>query len=163
MMNDDTSTGNKKNGGCCAFTQKHQIGTILLFAILGVGLGVGLSFWEPDNSDAKKMTLQWIGLIGDLFLRALKCFVLPLVFVNVIIAVVDMMMIGKASSIGWTVIGLYLTTTVAAAVSYFMVVVLLYCSIFLLLNTIILFVPNYIFFPPSLFPSLSLSLSLSLL
>jgi len=114
-MNDDTSTGNKKNGGCCAFTQKHQIGTILLFAILGVGLGVGLSFWEPDNSDAKKMTLQWIGLIGDLFLRALKCFVLPLVFVNVIIAVVDMMMIGKASSIGWTVIGLYLTTTVAAA------------------------------------------------
>merc|ERR1712194_50786 len=35
---------------------------------------------------------------------------------NVIISVVDMMSIGKASSIGWTVIGLYLTTTVTAAV-----------------------------------------------
>jgi Na+/H+-dicarboxylate symporter len=103
--------------GFCAFTQKHQILTILFFALLGVGLGVGLSFWEPANadSDTKKITLQWIGLIGDLFLRSLKCFVLPLVFVNVIISVVDMMTIGKASSIGWTVIGLYLFTTVAAA------------------------------------------------
>ena len=116
-MNEDT-TENKKNG-FCAFTQKYQILTILFFAIIGVGLGVGLSFWELDdaNDDTKKITLQWIGLIGDLFLRSLKCFVLPLVFVNVIISVVDMMNIGKASSIGWTVIGLYLFTTVAAAVS----------------------------------------------
>merc|ERR1711983_221452 len=58
---------------------------------------------------------QWIGLVGDLFIRALKCFVLPLVFVNIIISVVDMMSVGRAASIGWTVIALYLITTVAAA------------------------------------------------
>jgi L-cystine uptake protein TcyP (sodium:dicarboxylate symporter family) len=113
-------------GKFCAITRKYQILTILFFALLGVGLGVGLSFWEPADadSDTKKITLQWIGLIGDLFLRSLKCFVLPLVFVNVIISVVDMMTIGKASSIGWTVIGLYLFTTVTAAVSIIIVFII---------------------------------------
>jgi Na+/H+-dicarboxylate symporter len=51
---------------------------------------------------------------GDLFIRALKCVVLPLVFVNVIISVVDMMNLGKASAVGYKTIGLYLLTTIAA-------------------------------------------------
>ena len=37
-------------------------------------------------------------------------------FVNVIISIVDMMSVGKASSIGWTVIGLYIATTIMAAI-----------------------------------------------
>jgi len=106
----------KNKGGCCGFLYNHQVVAILIFAVVGIGAGIGLSFWQPDDTVTKKVTIQWIGLVGDLFLRGLKCFVLPLVFVNVIIAVVDMMSIGKASSIGWTVIGLYLSTTVAAAV-----------------------------------------------
>merc|ERR1712003_274513 len=85
------------------------------FVVVGVGLGVGLSYWEPDDVEDKNILIQWIGLVGDLFIRALKCFVLPLVFVNIIIAIVDMMSIGKATSIGWTVIALYLITTITAA------------------------------------------------
>jgi len=104
-----------KKGGCCGFFVNHPISAIFLFVVLGLGLGVGLSYWEPENPDDKNVTIQWLGLVGDLFIRALKCFVLPLVFVNIIIAVVDMMSVGKASSIGWTVIALYLITTVAAA------------------------------------------------
>jgi Na+/H+-dicarboxylate symporter len=104
-----------KKGGCCGFFVNRPILAIFVFVVLGVALGVGLSYWEPENPTDKKITIQWLGLVGDLFIRALKCFVLPLVFVNIIIAVVDMMSIGKASSIGWTVIGLYLITTVAAA------------------------------------------------
>mmetsp|Transcript_1432 Transcript_1432/g.2482 ORF Transcript_1432/g.2482 Transcript_1432/m.2482 type:complete len:545 (-) Transcript_1432:178-1812(-) len=102
-------------GGFCGFVDRNRVLTILIFAAIGVGVGVGLSFWEPEDAESKKVAMQWIGLIGDLFLRSLKCFVLPLVFVNVIISVVEMMGVGKASSIGWTVIGLYLTTTVMAA------------------------------------------------
>jgi len=105
----------KPKGGCCGFFHNRPILAIFIFVVLGVGLGVGLSYWEPENPNDKKVTIQWLGLVGDLFIRALKCFVLPLVFVNIIIAVVDMMSIGKASSIGWTVIGLYLITTIAAA------------------------------------------------
>lgn len=49
-------------------------------------------------------------------IRSLKCIVLPLVFVNVILSVVDMMTVGKAGSIGWKTISLYLLTTVCAAI-----------------------------------------------
>ena len=104
-----------KRGGCCGFFHNHSILAIFIFVVLGVGLGVGLSFWEPENPTTKDVTIQWLGLVGDLFIRALRCFVLPLVFVNIIIAVVDMMSIGKASSIGWTVIALYIITTICAA------------------------------------------------
>jgi Sodium:dicarboxylate symporter family len=51
-----------------------------------------------------------------MFIRSLKCIVLPLVFVNVISSVVDMMTVGKAGSIGWKTIGLYLFTTVVACI-----------------------------------------------
>lgn len=105
----------KTKGGCCGFFSNQPLLAIVIFMVVGVGLGVGLSYWEPTNANHKKVLIQWIGLVGDLFIRSLKCFVLPLVFVNIITAIVDMMSIGKASSIGGTVIGLYLITTVAAA------------------------------------------------
>jgi Na+/H+-dicarboxylate symporter len=44
-------------------------------------------------------------LVQETFIRSLR--VLPLVFVNVIIAVVDMMAIGRAGSIGWKTTGLH--------------------------------------------------------
>jgi L-cystine uptake protein TcyP (sodium:dicarboxylate symporter family) len=43
----------------------------------GAGVGIGLSYWEPTNPDAKQVAIKWVGLIGDLFLRTLKCAVLP--------------------------------------------------------------------------------------
>lgn len=112
---DGDAEESKGRVGCCGIFVSYPITAILVFVLVGVGIGVGLSYWEPENADNKKVLIQWIGLAGDLFIRALKCFVLPLVFVNIIIAVVDMMSIGKATSIGWTVIALYLITTVAAA------------------------------------------------
>jgi hypothetical protein len=51
-----------------------------------------------------------------MFIRALKAIVLPLVFVNVVISVVDMMSLGRASSVGWKTIGLYTLTTAIASV-----------------------------------------------
>jgi len=55
-------------------------------------------------------------LIGDLFIRCLKAVVLPLVFCNVAVSIVDMMMQGRASSVGWKTIGLYLCTTLIASI-----------------------------------------------
>jgi len=113
--NDEQAAEPTTKGGCCVFFNNYPITAILVFVVVGVGLGVGLSYWEPDDVEDKNILIQWIGLVGDLFIRALKCFVLPLVFVNIIIAVVDMMSVGKATSIGWTVIALYLITTITAA------------------------------------------------
>lgn len=95
---------------------RNPVLSVLFFALVGIATGVGLSFWEPEDMDSKNKLLKWIGLLGDLFIRALKCVVLPLVFVNVIISVVDMMTMGKGGSIGWKTIGLFLFTTVVASI-----------------------------------------------
>jgi Na+/H+-dicarboxylate symporter len=100
----------------CGILGRYPVLSVLLFAGVGVSVGIGLSFWEPDDEEKKEKTLKWLGLVGDLFIRSLKCVVLPLVFVNVIISVMEMMDVGKASSIGWKTIGLYLLTTIAAAI-----------------------------------------------
>ena len=46
----------------------------------------------------------------------LKCIVLPIVFVNVIIAVVDMMQVGKAGGVRGRTVLLYLCTTIIAGI-----------------------------------------------
>ena len=99
---------------------KYPVLSVLTCACLGIAIGVGLSYWDPNTADEqnnKDVLLKWIGLIGDLFIRGLKCVVLPLVFINVTIAIIDMMNVGKAGSIGWKTIGLYLVTTVMASIA----------------------------------------------
>lgn len=97
---------------------RYPITSLLLFASLGIGTGLGLMSWQPtteEDQQAKETTIKWIGLFGDLFIRALKCVVLPLIFFSVVIAVVDMMKLGRASAIAWRTIGFYVLTTVMAA------------------------------------------------
>jgi len=98
----------------CGVLGRNPVLGVMGFAAVGIGLGIGLSYWEPDDMEDKDKLLKWIGLLGDLFIRSLKCVVLPLVFVNVILSVNDMMNLGKASAVGYKTIGLYLLTTIAA-------------------------------------------------
>lgn len=100
----------------CGILGRYPVISVLIFAAAGVGIGIGLSFWEPDDPETKSKLLKWIGLVGDLFIRALKCVVLPLVFINIVISVVDMMQIGQAGSIGWKTIAMYFMTTVIASI-----------------------------------------------
>jgi Sodium:dicarboxylate symporter family len=100
----------------CGILGRYPVLSVLAFAAVGIGLGLGLSFWDPEDSEDKKVALKWIGLIGDMFIRALKAIVLPLVFVNVTLSVIDMMSVGRASSVGWKTIGLYLLTTLLASI-----------------------------------------------
>lgn len=120
-----TEEGGEERGGemeislGCGILGRYPIISLLSFVILGVCIGVGLSYWRPETEEdmnSKDVALQWIGLVGDLFLRMLKCIVLPLVFVNVIIAVVDMMQVGKAGGVGGRTVLLYLCTTIMAGI-----------------------------------------------
>lgn len=112
---DDIVVPNDPNPGC-GILGKYPVLSVLTFALMGVGIGIGLSFWEPEDPTTKSKLLKWLGLVGDLFIRCLKCVVLPLVFINVVIAIMQMMTVGKAGSIGWKTIGLFLSTTVMAAI-----------------------------------------------
>lgn len=68
----------------CGLMGRNPLLAVVSFALLGVGVGIGLSFWEPDEGDdSKDIAIKWIGLVGDLFIRALKAVILPLVFINV--------------------------------------------------------------------------------
>jgi Na+/H+-dicarboxylate symporter len=99
----------------CGILGRYPLLSVLLFAAVGIAIGMGLSVWE-DDGDSKEKVIKWLGLVGDLFIRALKAVVLPLVFVNVVISVVDMMAIGRAGSIGWKTILLYTMTTLMASI-----------------------------------------------
>lgn len=89
---------------------------IVKYPILkGIGIGVGLSFWQPEDPSSKATAILWVGLVGDLFIRALKCIVLPLVFVSIAISVMDMLSLGKAGKLVGSTIGLYVLTTLCAA------------------------------------------------
>jgi Na+/H+-dicarboxylate symporter len=101
--------------GGCGPLAKYPILSVVSFAALGIALGVGLGAWEPEDDETKANVLKWIGLLGDLFVRSLKAVILPLVFCNVAVSVVDMMLVGRASSVGVLTIVLYTATTVMAA------------------------------------------------
>ena len=51
------------------------------------------------------------------FLRMLKCLVVPIVFINVITSMVDMMSIGEAGNVGLRTVVLYLGTTITAGIN----------------------------------------------
>lgn len=94
-------------------------GLIICCALAGAMLGVILS-----KNEASEDLVSWLALPGDLFIRALKCAVLPLVFVNVIIAVMQMIDAGKAGAVGKYTILVYLLTTFIASIEGLIAVVL---------------------------------------
>ena len=84
----------KKKKSCCTsfcgVMDDHFLAFVLGSAAIGMGIGIGLSFWNPEDYSDKATAILWIGLIGDLFIRALKCIVVPLVFVSIAVSVMDM-------------------------------------------------------------------------
>jgi len=109
------SSGDTPSTGC-GILGRNPLLAVLVFASSGIALGVGLSFWEPEDAETKANVLLWLGLIGDMFIRSLKAVVLPMVFVSVILSIVDMMDMGKASAIGYKTIAWYTTTTAIASI-----------------------------------------------
>ena len=56
----------------CGILGRYPIISLLSFVMTGMVLGIGLSFWVPTTEEelvSKQVALQWIGLIGDMFLR----------------------------------------------------------------------------------------------
>ncbi|CAB9504092.1 Putative sodium-dependent excitatory amino acid transporter glt-4 [Seminavis robusta] len=100
----------------CGVLGRYPVLSVLIFAATGLAIGIGLSAWEPEDPTDKETAVKWIGLVGDMFIRALKAVVLPLVFVNVILSMIDMMSVGRASVVGGKTIGLYLLTTFVASI-----------------------------------------------
>jgi len=80
--------------GCCnklsAIIDHFPLTFIIGGALIGMGIGIGLAYWKPAVPANKAAAILWIGLLGELFIRALKCILLPLVFVSIAVSVMDM-------------------------------------------------------------------------
>jgi Na+/H+-dicarboxylate symporter len=100
----------------CGILGKYPVLSVLIFAATGLLVGIGMSTWKPEDSSDKDVAVKWIGLIGDMFIRALKAIVLPLVFGNVILSMIEMMSVGRASAVGGKTVLLYLVTTFVASI-----------------------------------------------
>lgn len=84
---------------------------VIVGAVLGAGIGIAL-----QQAGASEDVVSWMALPGDLFIRALKCLVTPLVFCSLITGMADLLNVGKASVIGWRSALVYTTTTVIASI-----------------------------------------------
>eukprot|EP00924_Labyrinthula_sp_SR-Ha-C_P002123 augustus_masked-scaffold_19-processed-gene-1.9-mRNA-1 protein AED:0.18 eAED:0.18 QI:0/-1/0/1/-1/1/1/0/523 len=96
------------------FSVKAQlIATLIIVGAAAVGVGVGVIL---SNNEANDDVVSWLGLPGDLFIRSLTCVVLPLIFVNVILAVIQMIEAGKAGAVGKYTVAMYLLSTFMASI-----------------------------------------------
>lgn len=91
---------------CCDLgpNSKLVIGTLL-----GCAIGVGTSFFSPTEEQ-----VTWLSFPGKLFLRALSCLVVPLIFCNMVTGIAEISKLGGTGKIGSRTIGMYMLTTVFA-------------------------------------------------
>lgn len=116
---DEVQLNNKQSKRCAKFSHlmdTYPITFVLSGAAIGIGIGIALAIgWQPEDSTQKDTVILWIGLVGELFIRALKCIVVPLVFVSIAVSFMDMLALGKAGKIVGFTIGLYVFTTICAS------------------------------------------------
>ena len=90
---------------------KGDMWPLLLCMAIGLGVGVALSCTE-----APKALVAWITLPGELYLRALKCLVVPYMFCSLVLGMCEMSKTGRAGSLGLCTLALYLATTLLGSV-----------------------------------------------
>ncbi|KAJ0397041.1 hypothetical protein P43SY_010025 [Pythium insidiosum] len=74
---------------------KISVTYTLVGVFIGIILGIVLSVVNVSPIVAK-----WVSLPGDLFLRGLKCLVIPYIFCAVAVAIGDIVFVGKVSVVG---------------------------------------------------------------
>lgn len=102
----DTEVAETTRSSCCSVGQHTKL---VLGTLVGIALGVGVSFAEPDDA-----TVAWVAFPGKLFLRALSCLVIPLIFCNMVTGVAEVSQLGGTGKVGGLAVGLYMFTTFLA-------------------------------------------------
>lgn len=87
---------------------------MIIAIVVGAILGIILNLTVDDTHRGE--VTKWISFPGALFIRALKCLVIPMVFCNMVVGVAELSGLGQTGAIGGRTFALYMTTTLVAAI-----------------------------------------------
>uniref|UniRef100_A0A2M4AGK0 Amino acid transporter n=1 Tax=Anopheles triannulatus TaxID=58253 RepID=A0A2M4AGK0_9DIPT len=87
----------------------------ILGVVIGIALGLGLRAVPAEGETWSARDVMYINYVGDLFLRALKALILPLI-VSSLIAAVGSLDLSLSKKIGGRAVLYYLATTVLAVI-----------------------------------------------
>ncbi|KAI9990417.1 hypothetical protein PInf_021388 [Phytophthora infestans] len=83
---------------------------VVVAAGVGIGLGVLFAHLKIDGAYAK-----WISLPGDLFIAALRCLIVPMVFCSIVGCIGQFVEAGKAASIGGRIMSYFALCSVISS------------------------------------------------
>lgn len=84
--------------------------------IIGICLGLIVNASVEPGSEHGKRWAFWLGFPGAMFLRAIKCLVIPLIFCSMVAGVAELVSQSKTSSVGKQTVCVYLFTTFCASI-----------------------------------------------
>ncbi|OQR87790.1 dicarboxylate/amino acid:cation (Na or H) symporter (DAACS) family protein [Achlya hypogyna] len=94
-------------------TTNTYVNSIYVLIGAAVGAGIGLALTRVDlNEDAQK----WIQLPGDLFVRALRCLVVPMVFASMAVVIAEVVVLKKTSILSWRTGAIFFLTSFLATI-----------------------------------------------
>eukprot|EP00397_Hematodinium_sp_SG-2012_P008450 GEMP01008510.1.p1 GENE.GEMP01008510.1~~GEMP01008510.1.p1 ORF type:complete len:556 (+),score=103.70 GEMP01008510.1:133-1800(+) len=103
---------------------------IIILALLGFVVGLLVALYVPVNTaaenESKRIAMSWVQVPGKLYLNALQLVVLPLIFVNILLSVIEMMKAGDVISVAWKTVAIYLTSSVVATTVGLLTVMIFY-------------------------------------
>lgn len=88
---------------------------VLLGMLLGILFGLGLQLVYGSASSIIKSSLQWFDVVGNGYVKLLQMVVMPLVFISILSAVVQLRNATQLGKISLIIISLLLFTTAIAA------------------------------------------------
>jgi len=93
-----------------------KFGTRVLIALgLGIVLGLVLQLVFGATANATKLAMNWIKLVGNVYVGLLRMIVIPLVMVSIMTAIASMQGQKNIGKIGGTIIAILMITTAIAA------------------------------------------------
>ncbi|EQC25900.1 hypothetical protein SDRG_16272 [Saprolegnia diclina VS20] len=96
--------------------------------VIGAGLGIGLGLLLSKFDISKDLAL-WLELPGNLFVRALRCLIVPMVFCTMTVSIAEIVVLNKTSILTWRTAAVLFSTSILSTMQG-MVVALVYNSVF---------------------------------
>ncbi|GLD97745.1 hypothetical protein PINS_up006442 [Pythium insidiosum] len=85
------------------------------YTMVGIAAGAVLGL-VLSHLQCSPVAARWVALPGDLFLRALKCLVIPYIFCAVAVAIGDIVFVGKVSVVGMQTLRVFVVFWLASTV-----------------------------------------------